>query len=53
MLRMWPCTLKLDEEKSKHVDFAVQDGFGQHFTEAGISHNKVVDLLEKVLIDMI
>jgi hypothetical protein len=26
----------------------------QHFcTEAGISHNKVVDLLEKILIDMI
>ncbi len=54
MLIMWPCTLKLDEEKSKHVDFALQNGFGQHFcTEADISHNKVVVLLEKVLIDMI
>jgi hypothetical protein len=26
----------------------------QHFcTEAGISHNKVMDLLEKILVDMI
>jgi hypothetical protein len=31
MLSMWPCTLKLDEEKSKHAHFALQNGFAPAF----------------------
>jgi hypothetical protein len=25
---MWPCKIKLDEEKAKHAGFAQQNGFG-------------------------
>ncbi len=31
VLSMWPCKSKLDEEKSKHVDLAQQNGFGPAF----------------------
>jgi hypothetical protein len=28
---MWPCELKLDEEKSKHAGLALQNGFDPAF----------------------
>jgi hypothetical protein len=28
MFNMWPCKLKLDEKKSKHVNLVQQNGFG-------------------------
>jgi hypothetical protein len=31
MLSMWPSNRKLDEEKSKHIGFAQQNGFGLIF----------------------
>jgi hypothetical protein len=31
VLRMWPCKLELDEEKSKHAGLAQQYGFGPAF----------------------
>jgi hypothetical protein len=31
VLSMWPCKLKLDEEKSKHASLAYQNGFGPTF----------------------
>jgi hypothetical protein len=31
VLRLGPCKLKLDEEKSKHAGLAQQNGFGPAF----------------------
>jgi hypothetical protein len=35
VLSMWPCTLKLDHQKSKHTGLGQQNGFGgwpKHFS---------------------
>jgi hypothetical protein len=43
MFSMWPCKSKLDEEKSKCVGLAQQNGFGRtfsHFVETITRHNK-------------
>ncbi len=40
---VWPCKLKLGEEKSKHAGLAQQNGFGPafvKFAEPGKRHNK-------------
>jgi hypothetical protein len=48
---MWPCTLKLDEEKSKHAGLAEQNGLCpavlQTFAEAGERHSKPVHTCER------
>jgi hypothetical protein len=31
VLSMWPCKIKLDEEKAKHAGLAQQNGFGPAF----------------------
>ncbi len=44
VLGMWPCKLKLDEEKSRHADLAQQNDFEPaffaHFPDAGKGHSK-------------
>ncbi len=44
VLSMWPCKLKLDEEKWKLAGLAQQNGFDPaffaHFPDAGNRHSK-------------
>ncbi len=49
--------LKVDEEESKYVGLAQENGFDlaffAWFVEAGKGHSEAVHLLEKSMIDMI
>ncbi len=54
---MWPCTLKLDEEKWKHVGLARQKGFWPSIcaqvAEAGTRQSKLVHLPERTVINVV
>jgi hypothetical protein len=55
VLNMWPCKLKLNEEKSKHVSLAQQhglDGTFAQFARVGKGHNKAYHLSKKSLVNM-
>jgi hypothetical protein len=56
MLNMSPCTLKLDEQKSKYVGLAKENGFGPTFLYRLLrllKDIKVVHLLEKIVMNLI
>jgi len=57
MLSMWPCTLKLDGEKSTYAGLAQEKGFFScifaQFAETSKKRSKSMHLIEKSVINMI